>query len=286
MPRRARARHAIDLHMHSTWSDGTLTPEQLVAAAAKRGVRTIALTDHDTTDGVAEARAAGRERGVGVITGIEISAWLPDPAPRGREVHILGWFVDADHPQLAATTRRQSTARVRRAEAICARLTALGAPLDPAPIIDAAHGNVGRPHIARALVAAGHAPTVALAFDRYLGNSAPAYVALERLDADAAIDLVHAAGGVTALAHPGVDDLTDALPALAAAGLDALEVDHPAHSRATRDRLRGLAARHDLIVTGGSDFHRPDGPVGLGHHGVTEHTLAALLDRRPATRPS
>lgn len=282
MPRRARARHAIDLHMHSTWSDGTLTPQQLVAAAAKRGVRTIALTDHDTTDGVADARLAGEDVGVSVITGIEISAWLPDPAPRGREVHILGWFVDPTHPELAATTRRQATARLRRAEAICARLTDLGVPLDPAPIIDAAHGNVGRPHIARALVAAGHVPTVSLAFDRYIGNSGPAYVALERIHAHDAIALVHAAGGVAAIAHPGVDGLTDAIPDLAAAGLDAVEVDHPAHNRATRDRLRGLAARHDLVPTGGSDFHRPEGPIGLGHHGVSDRVLATLLDRRPA----
>ncbi|MCB9554386.1 MAG: PHP domain-containing protein [Myxococcales bacterium] len=277
MPRApARARYAIDLHMHSNWSDGTLTPAALVAAAARRGVRTIALTDHDTTAGVAEARAAGSARGVSIIAGIEISAWLD------REIHVLGYFVDPDDPALTAATRRQSEARVRRVEAICERLAALGVVLDPAPIIASAHGNVGRPHIARALVAAGHVATTSEAFDRYIGNGGPAAVVVERLPAEDAIALIHAAGGVAVLAHPGVEQLEEHIPALAAAGLDGLEVDHPAHGRNVADRLRTLASKNRLVPTGGSDFHRPEGAIAIGHYGVTAAGLAALLDRRPA----
>lgn len=277
MPRApSRARYAIDLHLHSTWSDGTLTPAALVAAAARRGVRTIALTDHDTTDGVAEARAAGAAKGVSIIAGIELSAWLH------REIHILGYFVDPAHPGLVEVTRRQSGARVRRVEAICERLAALGVALDPAPIIASAHGNVGRPHIARALVAAGHVASVPEAFDRYLGNNAPAVVPVERLPAADAIALIHAAGGVAVLAHPGVEQLEGHIAELTAAGLDGLEVDHPAHGRPVADRLRTRALAHRLVPTGGSDFHRPEGTIAIGHYGVTAAGLAALRDRRPA----
>lgn len=272
-----RARFAIDLHMHSTWSDGTLSPRALVAAAARRGVRTIALTDHDTTDGIAEARAAGEANGVSIIAGIELSAWLE------REIHVLGYFVDTHHSELTATTRRQSQARIRRVEAICERLASLGIVLDPAPIIASAHGNVGRPHIARALVAARHVATTVEAFDRYLGNSGPACVPVERLHAADAIALIHAAGGVAVLAHPGVEQLEAHIPALAAAGLDGLEVDHPAHGRAVADRMRTHARQNGLVPTGGSDFHRPEGTVAIGHYGVTAQGLAALLDRRPTT---
>lgn len=278
MPRRApgRARYPIDLHLHSAFSDGELSPTALVRSAHRRGVRAIALTDHDTTDGLPEARAAGAELGVGIIAGIELSTWLD------REVHLLGYFIDPDHPQLAETARRQQGARVRRLRAICDRLAALGFPLDAEAILAANPGNVGRPHIARAMVAAGYARTTDEVFDRFLGNNGPAYVPIERLSTTTAIEIVHAAGGVAVLAHPGVDDLTDAVPELARAGLDGLEVDHPAHARSTRDRLRTLARAHDLVPTGGSDFHRRQSPYQLGHCGVDDAGLARLYARQPA----
>jgi len=269
------ARYPIDLHMHSSMSDGTLSPTQLVAEAARRGARAIALTDHDTTAGLSEAREAGAKYGVTILAGIELSAWI------GREVHILGYFVDPAHPELVAVTDRQRTGRERRARAICARLGELGMPLDPEPIIAGAEGNVGRPHIAAAMIAAGYARSNQEVFDQWLGNKSPANVPIERLSAADAIDVIHAAGGVAVLAHPGVDDFTDELPALTDAGLDGIEILHPAHGKDTIERFRDLALRYDLAQTGGSDFHRPESPVKIGHFGVDDAGLASLLARRP-----
>lgn len=272
---RQTARHPIDLHMHSSMSDGTLSPRRLVAEAARRGVRAIALTDHDTTAGLAEAREAGARLGVRVLDGIELSAWI------GREVHILGYFVDPSHPGLMAVTERQRTGRERRARAICARLGELGMPLDPEPIIAGAEGNVGRPHIAAAMIAAGYARNNQEVFDKWLGNQGPANVPIERLSAVEAIDVIHAAGGVAVLAHPGVDDFSAEVPTLVEAGLDGIEILHPAHGGDAIDRFRALARQHDLIQTGGSDFHRPESPVKIGHFGIDDGTLAAMLARRP-----
>lgn len=278
MPRGAsgRARYPIDLHMHSAFSDGELSPTALVEEAHRRGVRAISLTDHDTTDGLPEARDAGARLGVGIIAGIELSTWFD------REVHVLGYFVDPRHPELDETARRQQSARVRRLRAIGERLEALGRPIDTEAIIASTPGNVGRPHIARAMVAAGYARTTDEVFRRFLGNDGPAYVPIERLSTTDAIEVIHAAGGVAVLAHPGVDKLFDAVPTLAEAGLDGLEVGHPAHARSTSDRLRTLAHRHDLVPTGGSDFHRPQSPYKLGHFGVDDAGLARLRDRRRA----
>lgn len=269
------ARYPIDLHMHSSMSDGSLTPRKLVAEAARRGARAIALTDHDTTAGLAEARLAGQKYGVAILDGIELSAWI------GREVHILGYFVDPAHPELKAVTARQRTARERRARAICARLGELGMPLDPEPIIAGAEGNVGRPHIAAAMIAAGYARSNQEVFDRWLGNSSPANVPIERLTAAEAIDVIHAAGGVAVLAHPGVDDFSGEVPTLVEAGLDGIEILHPAHGADMIDRYRHLARQYDLAQTGGSDFHRPESPVKIGHFGVDDAGLADLLARRP-----
>lgn len=273
--------------MHSTFSDGTLPPRRLVAEAARRGVRAIALTDHDTTAGLDEARRTGERLGVRVLDGIELSAWLAEAAPeaRGREVHVLGYFVDPADATLSAVTARQGSARERRARAICAKLAEMGMPLDPEPIIAGAQGNVGRPHIAAALIAAGHARTAQEVFERFLGNQAPANVPIERLGAAEAIDVIHAAGGVAVLAHPGVDDFADALPGLAEAGLDGVEVLHPAHGADTVERFRLLASRLGLVSTGGSDFHRPESPIKIGQYGVDDATLAALLARRCDPRP-
>lgn len=269
------ARYPVDLHMHSSMSDGALSPTALVREAAKRGARAIALTDHDTTAGLAEAREAGAKFGVSILDGIELSAWI------GREVHILGYFVDPANPELMAVTERQRTGRERRARAICARLGELGMPLDPEPIIEGAEGNVGRPHIAAAMIAAGYARSNQEVFDKWLGNSSPANVPIERLGADEAIDVIHAAGGVAVLAHPGVDDFSEEVPILVEAGLDGIEVLHPAHGNDMIDHFRAVARQHGLVATGGSDFHRPESPVKIGHFGIDDATLAALLDRRP-----
>jgi predicted metal-dependent phosphoesterase TrpH len=268
----------VDLHSHSTASDGALSPADVVALAAERGVRHFALTDHDTTAGIAEATAAAHALGVELIPAIEISAWT------GREIHILGYFIDPDHPRLRALTAQRGDERLARAAAMCERLAELGFPVELERVLARATGQVGRPHIAAELVAAGHCRDFSNAFDRLIGNDGPAYVESPRVTGPQAIAAIHAAGGVAALAHPGVGDpdLSGALPTLAQAGLDAVEVAHPAHDRSARRNWRRLARAHGLLCTGGSDFHRPGG-LYPGDHGVEVDVLEAL---RAQTRDS
>lgn len=266
----------VDLHCHSTFSDGELAPAALVERAAARGVRVLSLTDHDTLDGLPDAHAAADVVGLRLVDGIEISAW------HRREIHVLGYFVDRDDAALREVTARQRTARVDRVYAIADKLATLGIHLDAdAVLADAGPGNVGRPHIAAALIAAGHARDKDDVFDRLLGSGKPAYVPAARLPAADAIALVHAAGGVAVLAHPGVEKMDHALGELAAAGLDGVECAHPAHDPATAARYRGLAEKHGLVPTGGSDFHHPHGIYDLGSFGTDAAGLAALEARRP-----
>lgn len=261
----------VDLHSHSTASDGALSPTDVVKLAGERGVRHFALTDHDTTAGVAEATAAADARGVELIPAIEISAWT------GREIHVLGYYIDPDHPRIRALTAQRGDERLARAAAMCERLAQLGCPIELDRVLARATGQVGRPHIAAELVAEGHCKDFNDAFDRLIGNDGPAYVESPRVTGRQAIAAIHAAGGVAALAHPGVGnpDLSDALPALVDAGLDAVEVAHPAHDRTARRNWRRLARAHGLLCTGGSDFHRPGG-LYPGDHGVGIDVLEAL----------
>ncbi|MCA9546052.1 MAG: PHP domain-containing protein [Myxococcales bacterium] len=271
------ARFPADLHCHTTCSDGTLSPTELVNIAAARGIESLAITDHDTVAGIAEAREAAAPHGLEIIPGIEISAWLD------REVHLLGYFVDPEHPELAEVMDRQRENRIGRVHAICEKLDALGHPLDPAAVFaQVGEGNVGRPHVARALIQAGHARHFDEAFKRFLGAGAPAYVPAARLSIPAAIGLVHRAGGAAVIAHPGVEDLAEQLPFLAANGLDGVETQHPAHPRSTAKRYRYLARKLGLVRTGGSDFHTPMGKADLGTLGVDRPGLDAL--RRRAAR--
>ena len=229
--------NGVDLHTHSTYSDGLLSPAALVEEAAARGVRFLALTDHDTVAGIAEARAAGGRHGVEVIPGVELSAAL---AP-GAEVHLLGYCVDVTDAALLAGLAAYARAREERMERMVDRLRRVGAPVDPDRVrVIAGHGTVGRPHLARALVEAGHAADVADAFARYVGSGRPAFVPRPRVDPRDAIALVRAAGGVPVLAHPysagGVESVLDRL---VPAGLAGMEVRlRRIHSR----RARGAAA--------------------------------------------
>lgn len=242
--------------------------------AAKRGVTHLALTDHDTLDGYGEARETGERVGVEVIPGIELSAW------HTREVHLLGYFVDPEHPELRATTARQATARIERVYEICAKLAEIGVELDAEAILASSpRGNVGRPHIARALMHKGYARSFDEVFRRYLGANAPAYVPAARLTVGDAIGLVHRAGGAAVIAHPGVEGLAHALPEMTALGLDGLESEHPAHCRRTARRFRKHARELDLVATGGSDFHYPEGKAELGDVGIDLERFEVLRDR-------
>ena len=242
----------IDLHLHTTASDGTLSPSELVFQARAAGLSIISITDHDTTAGNDAAQHLVPDPGIRIVPGIEISA-----VADGRDVHVLGYFIDTAAPSLRAFLDRQREDRIRRVAEMGARLTALGCPIDVAPILDdAARGrSVGRPQIAAALLGAGHVRTRDEAFDRFLEFGGAAYVPRAGTSPEQVVAIIHEAGGIASLAHPGVTARDQLIAPLAAAGLDAIEAVHSDHDAATQARYRALAAELGLLVTGGSDFH-------------------------------
>ena len=243
----------IDLHLHTTASDGLLSPAALVSRAAAAGLTVIAVTDHDTVGGLAEAIDAGLARRVRVVAGIEITA-----VENGTDVHVLGYFIDPASPALGAFLQAQRDDRTRRVREMGERLRALGVPLDvEALLAPAASGtrSIGRPAIADALVASGHAADRNDAFARLLGRGKPGFVPRRGVPATAVIDTIHAAGGIASLAHPGIMDDDPLVEALAPGGLDAIEVWHSDHSPDQQEHYRALAARLGLARSGGSDFH-------------------------------
>jgi 3',5'-nucleoside bisphosphate phosphatase len=242
------------LHLHTTASDGVLQPAALVQLARKRKIDIIAITDHDTTGGLGEAQATSNGSPI-LIPAIELSA-----EQHGTDIDILGYFIDPNHTAFQARLTQSRIDRVTRARAMVERLSDLGVPISIDRVLELAHGgSVCRPHIAQALVEAGHVEGLRDAFDRYLGNGTPAYLPGKKLTPLEAIDLIHNAGGVAILAHPSlVPDYATMIESLLPAGLDGVEVAHPKNSNPVRANLRALAKKHDLIMTGGSDFHRPE----------------------------
>jgi len=272
----------VDLHAHSTASDGSRSPHGLIVAAKAAGLSAIALTDHDTMAGVPEATEAGKELGIRVVPGVELSATDGE-----REVHVLGLHVErADALESALGEFRNS--RYVRAEQIVAKLNALAIPISFESVLgQAAGGAIGRPHIARALIAEGWARDSRDAFDRYLGAGKPAYVPKQRLSVGEAIALIHAGGGLAVLAHPGPDGRRDAVERFVSLGLDGLEVRHPGHSGEDTTRLGALVEFFRLVPSGGSDWHgASDGPRILGVMRVPSDWLdrqdARVADRRAA----
>ncbi|GAB3199598.1 PHP domain-containing protein [Geodermatophilus arenarius] len=259
----------IDLHTHSSVSDGTDTPARLLAAARAAGLDVVALTDHDTTDGWAAA-AAARPEGLTVVPGLELSArWFPAEG-RPVSVHLLAYLFDPDHPELAGELRRLREERLTRGQRMVAALAAAGYPVEWQRVLDSSGGAVvGRPHVARALVEAGVVASVEQAFTTLLHQGGPYHVTKADTDVLEGIRLVRAAGGVPVFAHGlatrrgrVVDDA--AIAAMADAGLVGLEVDHPDHDPAQREHLRGLAADLGLLVTGSSDHHGANKATPLG----------------------
>jgi predicted metal-dependent phosphoesterase TrpH len=244
----------IDLHLHTTASDGRCSPRELLDRAAAAGVTTIGVTDHDTTAAINEVSDAGRPRGIEVIAGIEITA-----VDEGRDVHVLGYFIDPADVQLSGFLTGQRNQRITRVKAIGDRLTQLGMPIDIMPLVarakEAGGYSVGRPQIARAMVAAGYVSDTREAFDRWLADGRPAFVPRTGAPPEEVIGIIHAAGGVASLAHPGQTGVDARIAAYAESGLDALEVFHPDHDKPSTARYRDVAARMNLLVTGGSDFH-------------------------------
>ena len=264
----------IDLHIHSTASDGSLAPREVVEQAVVGGLDVIAVADHDTVSGVSEAVAAGGDR-VRVIPAIELSA-----RHRDRDVHILGYSVDAAAPALVAYAERARRSREARIRAMIERLVALDIPVDFEAVLHEAgpHGHaLARPHLARALLTAGHVGSVPEAFDRFIGDAGPAYVATDMVDVAGAIALIHEAGGVAVWAHPPLPVL-GALRDFVEAGLDGLECHRPRVNATDLGRLLNKARDHGLLVTGGSDWHGEwHGPLGTFHVGRAE--VGAFLER-------
>lgn len=275
----------VDLHTHSTWSDGLLSPAALVAEAAARGLRVLALTDHDTVAGIAEARVAGERHGIEIVPGVELSVSLD-----GGEVHLLGYFVDSNDPGLLAGLADYAQARAARMEQMVARLQRIGAPIDAERVRElAGRGTVGRPHLARALIEAGYAVDFNDAFARFIGRGRPGFVSRPRVEPQDAIALVRRAGGVPVLAHPySAGGIEAALDLLAPAGLLGMEVDYGEYLPEEREALRAIAARRGLIATGGSDYHGPDRREHreLGSAPVPLAAVAALREAAGRTDPA
>ena len=267
----------IDLHLHTRASDGALEPAELVGRLWRAGIRTFSVTDHDTVAGLAAAAAAAAQYGMDCVPGIEITA-IDD----GRDVHVLGYFIDPGSPALADFLASGRAERVSRARELAARLEALGMPIDVDRIIsDTPEGRaVGRPLVAQALVRAGFVQSIAEAFDRWIGEGRPAFVARTGPAPERVIERIHEAGGLASVAHPGTLRRDDLVERLAPRGLDALEVYHSDHDEPSTARYRELASRLGLLVTGGSDYHREeDDEAALGRVTLPTDAFKLLVDR-------
>jgi predicted metal-dependent phosphoesterase TrpH len=276
----------VDLHMHSTASDGTDDPAALARLAREAGLTAIALTDHDTTAGNAVCAAACAAAGVTFIPGIELSA------ERGKErgaMHILGYFV-GESAMLSEVMADQLQARTSRNPQIIAMLNSLGVDITIDEVQAEADGTIGRPHIAAVLVRKGYCRSIQDAFNRYLGYGAAAYVRKDRLPPGRAIEAIHDAGGLAVLAHPiqlkaaDEDELEHTIATLAKQGLDGLEVWHSDHRPSDVQHYRRLADRFDLLTTGGSDYHGRRKTIALGSADVPEGVIDAMRQRLTALR--
>jgi predicted metal-dependent phosphoesterase TrpH len=255
-----------DLHMHTTFSDGTSTPAELVARAKQNGVRCIALTDHDTLAGLDDCFAEGAKQGVEIIAGTELSIDYRD-----KTTHLLGYFPGQKVPSLEQKLSDLRGGRDNRNEKICDKLQALGFEITLREVEEIATESVGRPHIAQILMKKGYVSSVKEAFDKYLEKGRPAYVGRDRLIAKDALDAIREAGGVAVLAHPylvgPVEEIDSVLDELVPLGLGGLECIYSEHSAEQTERFRAAAQKRGLLVTGGSDFHgtvKPHLDLGVG----------------------
>jgi predicted metal-dependent phosphoesterase TrpH len=271
---------AVDLHTHTNRSDGTSEPAELVRLAAERGLDAVGVTDHDTTDGLVEAEAAGAEHGVEVVPGVEFSA-----EHLGSSVHVLCYWMDPSHEGFQAELTRLRDDRFRRGELMVEKLQALGLDVSFERVREIAKGgNIVRPHVAQAMVEAGVVASEEEAFEKWIADGRPAHVPKHALDPVDAVALIRQAGGLCVLAHPGMwGDQTsvpdELIESMAGAGMAGLEVEHTDHSPEQRDRYRTVAAGLGLVATGGSDCHgtRYD-PIRLGTSLCPPESFAALRE--------
>ena len=242
----------VDLHLHTTCSDGRLTPTQLVELVAARGIVVAAITDHDSTEGLPEAlKAASRFPQLTIIPGVELSTDIP-----GNEIHVLGYFIRYEDAAFQETLRSFRDGRVDRAREMVDKLAALGLPVDWERVCELAQGAVGRPHIAQAMVEKGYISYPQEAFTHYIGRNGPAYAERDKMTPAEAVEYILGVGGVPVLAHPHVvDNVESLLPELAEAGLSGLEVHYKEYTPAEVEAFGAMAARYGLLPCGGSDYH-------------------------------
>jgi predicted metal-dependent phosphoesterase TrpH len=273
----------FDLHLHSTASDGRLSPEEVVRTAAKLGLAVISITDHDSVDGIAPAlKAAENHPPLRVIPGVECSTDVPH-----GEVHVLGYFIDYTNPELVIKLAAFRNSRKVRAQKMIDKLAGMGINIEWNRVEDiAGSGSVGRPHIAQAMLEKGYVPSLKEAFNRYIGREAPAYVEREKMTPEEVVQLTTRVGGLAVLAHPAdIEDLEHLIPRLQRVGLVGMEVYYNNYPLRTTQYLASLAHKHALVATGGSDFHgmdnateTPIGGVAIPREGVER--LFALNERR------
>jgi hypothetical protein len=278
-----------DLHTHSTYSDGSLTPTELIERAVGRGLEVLALTDHDCADGIAEAmEAAQKHPRVLFIPGVELSTDLPR-----EEVHVLGYFLDWQNPRFQDRLARLRRSRMERGQKMLTKLKHLGIDVSWQRVKEiAGDGAVGRPHIALAMLEAGHISSLEEGFDRYLGRNGPAYVEREKITPAEAVQLVTETSGLPVLAHPrDLQNIESLLVELKAAGLIGIEVYYQDYDHQAIERLLAIARQHDLLPLGGSDFHgiggaheRDLGDIPLPFEPV-EQLIALARQRQPQQAP-
>ncbi|MDP6183303.1 MAG: PHP domain-containing protein [Gammaproteobacteria bacterium] len=259
-----------DLHTHTTASDGSETPASVVAMAAKADLEAVAITDHDTMDGIPEGVAAASELGITLVPGVELSTEFVGPVGKRQEVHVLGYFPDPSSKKLADHLLDSKDDRERRAGQMVEKLNELGVRIAWGRVLEiAGDARIGRPHIARAIMEAGYAKSWDEVFAKWIGNDAPGYVGRSKLGPADAVEMLRGADAVTSLAHPmydfhgGVLDLDALLPGMLEVGLQGLEVYCSNQSARVTDGYRGVARKHGLLATGGSDFHGDEVSAGV-----------------------
>lgn len=275
-----------DLHTHSTASDGLFTPKKLVTYAKEKELSAIAITDHDAVGGYYQAVETGKELGIEVVPGVEIST-LYD----GTEIHMLGLWIDPSHQALIKQLKEQRNLRAERNKMVIKLLNQLGIPISLEEVLKKGEDqgkeiNVGRPHIAEVLVDKGFAVSVDEAFELYLARGKMAYATPDRISPFDAIQLIHEAGGVAIVAHPGIYDRDELLPKLVSAGLDGIEYHHPDHREEEVEKYLAFAKEHQILISAGSDFHGGRQDImyhaDLGTCTVTQEQFEALKAKRSA----
>lgn len=265
-----------DLHLHTSYSDGTLSPQEIVELAAKKGLTAIAITDHDTVSGVVPAQQRGVALGIEVIPGIEFTT-----EAYNKEIHILGHFIDINNSSLLSELGRLQKSREERIIKICQKLGEIGVSIDPEAVFKiAGHRDAGRPHVAQALVTQGYVTSIKEAFDRYIDFRGPAYVEHYKLSPTDAVKLINVANGLATFAHPAVSNCDKIVPELVAAGLAGLEAYYSGHDQYLTDFYAKFAEKYGLLVTAGSDFHGFKGSreIVLGEPSLSDELLQKLID--------